>query len=220
MLLKPLFLRRIYSLFLRFVVTYLIFSGLLLLFRSYLRESEIWPFFHSWYAKETKSSEDLSNNELYDLNRRKNLKDKNKLPFIKSKNPSDNNDNTIELNFDGSDHFFIETPLIEAPIYDGENSSKINESFFKSNKYNTPGVGEKIGDVQLRVFGNLGVTTSYGFSSYLTDEDSGNDLVLANTQNIREDFFLAANLNLNLKGKIGKRVLIDINYDQNEQIAQ
>ncbi len=205
-------------LFLRSVFAYIFFSGLLLLSRSYLHESEIWPFFHSWYAEEAKPSKNLSSNKLYDLNRRKNLKNRDKAPSIKIKDLSEDNDRTPELDFDGSSDFFIETPSIEEPIYDNKGLSKIDENFFKSSQYNTPGLGGKIADVQLRVFGNLGVTTSYGFASYLTEEDSRDDLLLANTQNIREDFFLGASLNLNLKGKIGRRVLIDINYDQNERL--
>ena len=114
--------------------------------------------------------------------------------------------------------FFIEDPTIWEPVYGDEDLSPIDKEFLRSTDFETSGVRSDIAGIQLKVFGNSNVSTSYGFSRYLSGQDARNDIREASAVNIREDFFLAAGLNMNLKGKIGKRVLVDIDYDQNERL--
>ncbi len=213
MLLEDSFPKTIASIFLKFFFIYIIFVGGLFLARYYLNEIEIWPFFYSWYAKESEKNTKTFLNERHHLNQKKNSKDVHKILSIRKyleKKP--------RFNFDIPESSFIENSLVEASIYKDKNLPKIDEEFIKSAKYDTSGISGGLDGIELRVFGNSGVIMSYGFSNYLTKEDSRNDIVSANAINIREDFFLEAGLNLNLKGKIGKRVLIDVNYDQNERL--
>ncbi|MCS6985205.1 MAG: hypothetical protein NZM25_08810 [Leptospiraceae bacterium] len=79
------------------------------------------------------------------------------------------------------------------------------------------GFGVDYGAVRLRIFGRTNMRATYGDSFYVSQEDRLNDTLLATSNTIRRGFDLNMDMKVNIKGKIGRRVTVDIDFDKNER---
>ena len=113
------------------------------------------------------------------------------------------------------------TDLEEDDLYERNNElTPIDKAFNTSKRFSTPGVSTSFGDVSLKVFGRSELKMGYGYATYLTNNDARDDFSLPNSNFIKRGFSLEPDININLKGKIGKRVLIDIDFDRTQKISE
>lgn len=76
------------------------------------------------------------------------------------------------------------------------------------------------GNVKLGIFGRTNTTASYGQSFYLSEKDRLDDVTIANSKAIHRGFDLNMDLKVAIKGKIGERVSVNVDFDQNERQTQ
>ena len=191
-----------------FSFSYTLFTSILLLAKALLTETDIRPFYAYWYAEEDKSLF-----EIYDNRRKEKLQEH--FESRKDLEPigipeSEQEENSLwylkEIN-----------PVQE--LYRDQEITEIERAFSTSESRDTPGFKHTSKDFSFKVFGHSGLKSSFGFANYLTAKDAKDDFSAPNSSKIRKDFFLAGNIGINVKGKAGKRILIDIDYDQNEQLT-
>ncbi len=82
------------------------------------------------------------------------------------------------------------------------------------------GFGVDYGTVKLRIYGRTNVRAAYGDSFYVSQEDRLDDTALATSNAVRRGFDLNMDMKINIRGKIGRRVTVDIDFDKNEKQAE
>ncbi|MCB1201545.1 MAG: hypothetical protein KDK41_12940 [Leptospiraceae bacterium] len=82
------------------------------------------------------------------------------------------------------------------------------------------GIDLNYGVVKLRIFGRTNVRASYGESFFLSSEDRIDDVTIANSNAIQRGFDLDMDMKVSIKGKIGQRVTVDIDFDRTERQAE
>ena len=97
-------------------------------------------------------------------------------------------------------------------------TSPLDKALYRSERFETSGLGTQIGNTTLRIFGDSSLSTSYGYVTYLSQDEAPNDFTQATSRNFRSGFILDPSISFNLKGKVGERVLIDIDFDQREKL--
>ncbi len=106
-------------------------------------------------------------------------------------------------------------------LYEEEDISPIDKKFRSSKRFQSKGLGGSLGDdVEFRIFGRSEIKTSFGYSTYFTKEDAKDDFKRPSSRYINEGFILAPDLNFNIKGKIGKRVLVDVDFNRTEKLSE
>lgn len=82
------------------------------------------------------------------------------------------------------------------------------------------GFGVDYGNVKLRVYGNANIKASYGDSFYVSDKDRQSDTKRANSDAINRGFDLNMDMKISIKGKIGKKITIDVDYDKHDNTTE
>lgn len=110
------------------------------------------------------------------------------------------------------------------PLYDLSHS---RESYYNYLRYESlteiedipEGRGYEIdyGAVKLRIYGRADARATYGYSFYPTRDDRLNDTTVASSDAIRNGFDLNMDMKVSIKGKIGRKVTVDIDFDRQER---
>jgi len=79
------------------------------------------------------------------------------------------------------------------------------------------GIGFDYGAVKLVIYGNTNINATYGATAYRSEKDRTDDYSIAKSSGIRRGFQVQMPMQVNVKGKIGKRITVDIDYDRNEK---
>lgn len=82
------------------------------------------------------------------------------------------------------------------------------------------GIGVDYGEVKLRIYGRTNVRASYGDSYYLSEDDRLDDQTQASSTAVKNGFDLDMDMQVNVKGKIGRKVTVNIDYDKNEKQSE
>ena len=185
-------------------------------------EQNDFPSLHSSIFAEEKK-EDESDLQKFERKRSRkvyesHLNQKGRSYIILDDSDIDDDDFVLEMEDISVPDFFISPDILSAK--NEEEISSIDDAFKSSKRFSSSGVKGSFKDSEFRIFGHSQVKTSFGFSSFLTKEDAKNDFTQARARSIREDFFLEPNINLNIKGKIGKRVLVNVDFNQQEKLSE
>ena len=144
--------------------------------------------------------------------------DKSSIPTEASKSVDDND---FIIDFDVAQTPIQETTDIEEDDLFEKNTeiSKIDKEFQQSTRFATPGISTTYGDIAIKVFGKSDAKIGYGYATYLSNTDARDDFSLANSNSVQRGFILEPDVNLTLKGKAGKRILLDIDFDRTQKIT-
>ena len=198
-----------------FFFGYILFICTLLLTKVFLSQADISPFYTYWYA-----AEDEPLFEIYDKKRTEKLERRFKdVSDPKLEDVPEGEQEELILKTEEEEEWYLRDLDPMQELYREQEIKDIEKELQSSETRDTAGFRHTSKDFSLRVFGHSGLKSSYGFAYYLTDEDAKDDFTFANSTKIREDFFLAADIGINVKGKIGKRFLINVDYDQNKQLS-